>query len=79
MSETKHMTMRQSGFKVIVVSPDNHQRLADMGRKNERFNEIIAGLIELRNRTNNTIRSEPSLEAGLTPLSGTKGAMNPDG
>jgi hypothetical protein len=72
----KHMSMRQSGYKIIVISPENHQKLADIGRKKETFNDIISGLIALKN---NAIWSEPSLEAGLTPLSGAKGVIISNG
>ncbi len=44
------MSMRQSGFKPILISPENHRRLADIGKKRETFNEIISDLIELRNK-----------------------------
>jgi predicted CopG family antitoxin len=76
MIDMKHVSMRQNGYKIIVVSPENHQKLTDMGRKRETFNDIISELIELRK---NAIRSEPSLEAGLTPLSGAKGVIISNG
>jgi len=65
--------MRHSGYKPILVSPDIHRRLADIGRKKETFNEIIADLID------NTIRSEPMLGGWTHPISRAKGVMNPNG
>lgn len=56
--------MRHNGFKAILVSPDIHRRLADIGKKRETFNEIITDLIELRNK--NAIRSEPMLGEAST-------------
>ncbi len=74
MSEIKHMTMRQSGYKIIVVSPENHQKLTDIGRKNETFNDIISSLIELRK---NAIKSEPMLGGQTHPISATNKGVNP--
>jgi predicted CopG family antitoxin len=73
--------MRQSGYKPILVSPDIHRRLTDIGRKKETFNEIITELIELRNNNVNTIpQILPKVEApreSVIPTS--KGDWDPHG
>jgi predicted CopG family antitoxin len=67
--------MRKNDYKPIIVSPDIHRRLADMGRKKETFNDIIAELIELKN---NTIRSEQTLEGETHPISSTTALGDPN-
>jgi hypothetical protein len=48
--------MGNTEFKHILVSPKTHKKLANLGKKHESFDKIIAELIELRNM--NTVNKD---------------------